>query len=538
MQTAIQLDEVTLGPVRVIAQRRAPAAPRRLETWNQIAQLATRPPRVLKSFKASGEYKSGNVERTTARWNSSQADANRALRYSLTTMRARSRTLERDDPYAKKFLGLCETNIIGPDGITVQSRVEEIAPDGRVISDTAANRIIEREYFKFSQAGNYDATHLLSRASFERLFIRTVARDGEVLVKKIDDKKSRWGRRYQLLEADWLDETYNEDRADGTRIIMGVELAPSGQAIAYHLHTRHPGDIAGSKRGERVRYSADQIKLHFLPTRAGQVRGIPWMHAAMSRLYQLGEFDESALIAARIGADKAMLLEDPEGMVADSVADGALPGDNGDETGPLYFNSQKGSIDILPRGAKIAQFDPNYPSDAYGPFVLAALRGVSTGFGVEYHSLTGDLSQVNFSSIRAGTLQEHDMWKILQGWAIESLSQDLYADWLMMALLSPFKPLSYLPAGKYDKFNSPTFQARRWEWVDPKKDLDAKILAIGARLTSHRRVMAEQGIDLEDLLAEIQADKALAASYGIDLDQLTPPTQQPAAQPEPQDEVV
>jgi hypothetical protein len=51
--------------------------------------------------------------------------------------------------------------------------------------------------------------------------------------------------------------------------------------------------------------------------------------------------------------------------------------------------------------------------------------------------------------------------------------------------------------------------------------------------------MAEQGIDLEDLLAEIQADKALAASYGIDLDQLTPPTmQQPATQPEPKDEVV
>jgi lambda family phage portal protein len=263
------------------------------------------------------------------------------------------------------------------------------------------------------------------------------------------------------------------------------------------------------------------------------------MHAAMSRLYQLGEFDESALIAARIGADKAMLLEDPEGMVADSVADGSLPDENGNENGPLFFNSQKGSIDILPRGAKIAAFDPNYPSDAYGPFVLAALRGVSTGFGVEYHSLTGDLSQVNFSSIRAGTLQEHDMWKILQGWAIESLSQDLYADWLMTALLSPFKPLAYLPAGKFDKFNSPHFQARRWEWVDPKKDLDAKILAIGAKLTSHRRVMAEQGIDLEDLLAEIQADKELAASYGIDLDQLTPATQQPAAQPlEQSDEVV
>ena len=88
----------------------------------------------------------------------------------------------------------------------------------------------------------------------------------------------------------------------------------------------------------------------------------------------------------------------------------------------------------------------------------------------------------------------------------------------MVSLLSPAKPLNYLPAGKYDKFLSPSFTARRWDWVNPKDDIEAKVAGIKNRLTSHRRVLAEQGVDLEDLLLEIQQDRELAAQYGVDLD--------------------
>lgn len=537
--SAIPLDDVSLGPVRVIAQTRPHKAPKLLKNWAAIQQRAAKPPQVLKSIRAAGDFDAGNVRRTNANWTYSHSDANRAVRYGLTTMRGRARDLERNDPYAKKFLELVETNLVGANGVTLQSTVGDIMPDGRFVQDDAANRIIEREWHIFSRPGNFDVTGQLSRAAFERLFARAVARDGEVLVKRIADPLSKWGRRYQILEADWLDETYNEDRADGSRVVMGVELSPAGQPIAYHLRTRHPGDITSRGGGERIRYTADQVRLYFLPTRPGQVRGVPWMHAAMSRLYQLGEFDESALIAARIGADKTMLLEDLEGQAAD-LADGALPGADGAtdmddaRSGALFFNSQKGSIDILPRGTKVAQYDPAYPSDAYGPFVLATLRGAASGLIGSYESISNDRNGVTWTSIRHAVLDERAQWTLLQTWLIDALCHDLFTDWLQTALLSPRRPLDYLPAGKVDKFNAPKFTGRRWDWVNPKDDIESKLAALQAKLTSHRRVMAEQGIDLEDLFIEIKSDRELAARYGVDLDALVRKTAGPSPQPQPQ----
>lgn len=536
----IRLDEVTLGPVRVVGKAKPRADAPRIRAWESVQRKAAQPPRVLKSIRAAGDYDAGNVHRSNALWAASASDANRALRYGLATMRGRARDLERNDPYSKKFLELVETNIVGPEGISFQSRVNDYRPDGTIVPDNAANKIIEREWAAFGLPGNFDVTATLSRAAFERLFARTVARDGEVLVKRIGDKASRWGRRYQILESDWLDETYNEERPDGTRVVMGVELSAEGRAVAYWLRARHPGDALRAGNAERIRYGADQVKLYFLPTRPGQVRGVPWMHAAMSRLYQLGEFDESALIAARLGADKTMLLEDPEGMVKE-MADGALPGEDGStdmddaRSGALFFQSQKGSIDILPRGAKVANWDPNYPSDTYGPFVLAALRGVASGFGTSYESLSNDRAGVTWTSIRHAVLDERDHWKVLQSWMVSTLCHDLFADWLMVSLLSPAKPLNYLPAGKYDKFLSPSFTARRWDWVNPKDDIEAKVAAIKNRLTSHRRVLAEQGVDLEDLLLEIQQDRELAAQYNVDLDAAVS-DQAPTAPVEPPDE--
>lgn len=518
METTV-LDIVELGPVRVAGKNHVPPPSKTVKNWHEIQRRAAQPPRVLAALKERrmrAGYDAGNISRINSQWAISTLDANRELQHSLVNLRARSRELERNDPYAKKFLEMVEGNVVGSTGISVQSRAGDIgpAPDFKFIQDRAANAIIEREYAAFSRTGQYEVTGKLSRSAFERLLVRTVARDGEALVKHVTDPTSRWGIRYQLLESDWLDEKLNQDMPNGNRIIMGVEVEPSGKAVAYWLHETHPGDKK-RRSGRRVRYSANELKHYFIATRPEQVRGVPWMHAAMSRLYQLGEFDAAAILAARLGADKFMMLEDAEGMAAE-VADGELQSDD-DRAGALYFQSQKGSIDILPRGTKIADWDPNYPSDTYGPFVLAALRGVASGFGISYESLSNDRNGVTWTSIRHAVLDERDHWRALQNWLIETYAWDSYTAWLDSALLSPQRPLSYLPPAKRDKFLAPQFHGRRWDWVNPKDDIEAKAESLRLRLTSHRRVLAEQGMDLEEVLAEIQDDAALASQYNIDL---------------------
>jgi lambda family phage portal protein len=208
------------------------------------------------------------------------------------------------------------------------------------------------------------------------------------------------------------------------------------------------------------------------------------------------------------------------------MADGHLPAENPTDVddardGALMFRSQKGSIDILPRGTKLVDGDPNYPSDTFPAFVHAALRGVASGGSVSYESLSNDRNGVTWTSIRHAVLDERDHWMILQDWFVQAFSMDMATRWMTTAFLSPFKPFDYLPAGKLAKFLAPEFYPRRWDWVNPKDDIEAEVTAIANKLTSHRRVLAKRGIDLEELLTEITEDNAMAAALGVDLAAIT-----------------
>ena len=74
---------------------------------------------------------------------------------------------------------------------------------------------------------------------------------------------------------------------------------------------------------------------------------------------------------------------------------------------------------------------------------------------------------------------------------------------------------SALPVAKLDKFSAHTFQGRRWEWVDPLKDIEADIAAINAGLKSPQSVAAKLGLDYEDLLVEIKAAETLRKTMGV-----------------------
>jgi lambda family phage portal protein len=163
-------------------------------------------------------------------------------------------------------------------------------------------------------------------------------------------------------------------------------------------------------------------------------------------------------------------------------------------------------------------WDTNHPNSGYGDFVKSSLRGVATSLGISYNTLASDLEGVNYSSIRAGLIEEREVWKAIQRFLIDHLCEVVFTDWLELELLSGRLGL---PFEKMWKFNVPEFQGRRWAWVDPKKDMEASILGIRSGQTSLRKVIAEAGGDIYDVLRTQAADNALAASLGVTLPELT-----------------
>jgi lambda family phage portal protein len=320
---------------------------------------------------------------------------------------------------------------------------------------------------------------------------------------------NKFGFALQFLEADYLDENYNEELRDGNYIKMGIEFDKYQRPTAYHILTKHPGDATYYRHGRTYeRIPAEDIIHGFVIERPGQSRGVPWMHTAMTRLNMIAGYEEAELVAARVGASKMGFFTSPDG-------DG-FAGDDVDDKGSIITDAEPGTFNQLPRGTDFKEFDPTHPAGNFPFFIKAMLRGVSSGLGISYNSLASDLESVNYSSIRSGSIEERDQWKINQSWMIESFCQPVFEGWLRMALLSGAIPL---PADKFTKFNAPHWNVRGWQWVDPLKDVKASVDAINNGLKTRSQIVAEQGFDLEEVFEQLKQEEELAVTYGLSFTQ-------------------
>lgn len=449
-------------------------------------------------------FPAADMGRLSANWTIDPGAINRWLRHELRPLRARSRQLARADAYAKKFVNSCVDNIAGAQPFQLQAKARFL--NGRL--HTTANEAIELAWTDRSKPGNLEVTGRLSMSEMHRLIIRCIARDGEVLLRRYRGNEFGAGR-LQLIDIDRLDEDKNEIFAGGGSIKMGVELDTYAKPVAYHILRQHPGELGYWNRAtarDTERVAARDVVHLFVSDWPEQVRGFPWMHAAMVRLYHLGAFEEAAVINARIGASKIATLQTPDGDIPGAIATGQ------DSAGNMLTDIEPGQYWTLPPGVSIGEFAPDFPDAAIEPFIRSCLRGVAAALGVAYHSLANDPSSVNYSTARVALLEERDMWMALQSWYVEHFCQPDFEQWLSGAILSGTLPETY-----FDHRNQMRWQPKRWAWVDPKSDASAKELMLNNKLTSHTRIAAELGEDFEEILLEIEQDQLLATAHNVAL---------------------
>jgi len=452
-------------------------------------------------------YDAGSVGRLLSDWLISSKSANEEIKASLSRMRARSRELAINNDYAKRFLSLLIINVVGPmsGGIKLQNKARDISGN----LDVYANDSIEKAWKEWGKRKNASADGRLSWLDIQKLVLKTVARDGEIIIRKVNYFTGNDFRfALQFFEADHLDENLNKTNLpNGNQIRMGIEIDSWGKAVAYHLKTKHPGETSmavGSKMHQRI--SAEEIIHPFITDRPGQLRGVPWMHSAMARMNMLGAYEEAELVASRISASKMGFYKTPTGD--------EYKGDGKDSDGNLIAEVEPGIFEQLPAGVEVQTFDPQHPGGNFDPFMKTVLRGIAAGLDTSYNALTGDLESANYSSLRQGSLSDRDGWRVTQRWLIEQLHREVFEGWLKMALLTQIVPL---PVRKFDKFNAPHWQPRGWSWVDPKKEADATDIGLTNQTRTRASVYAEQGTDIEEMFEEIKYEKQLAKAHGIDL---------------------
>ena len=467
-------------------------------------------------------FAAAQLNRLTDSWRITQERIDDEIKNDLDALRNRSRTLENNNDFARKYLDMVETNIIGEDA----PRLVPLADNEPGKPDDLARRAISASWAEWCQAGNCEVTGQYDFAALCQNIARGTARDGEFAMLPVYGKAAgnKWNYALRIIDVDRIATWHNRPASEGLNaIVAGVEVNSVGKPVALWFND---GPLTSTRRATRV--ATSEVLHRFKITRPEQKRGIPWMHASMLSMHYAGEFALSALMAAKHGADHLGYFISPDG------APPPLGEEAADKAGARISTSAPGTWDTLPNGYDVKTVDSKYPNEVFAPFVKSAYQRMASGLpGASYPELCNDYEAVNFSSIRAAVLSTRDEWKKLHKWFATAWLEPIFADWLRMSLASGAIVMpngSALPAAKATKFSAHMWQFRGWSWVDPVKDIEAARAALDLKLTSRSRIAREQGRDIEDVFDELQREATLAGRYGIELTQAAPAAAPPASQ--------
>lgn len=459
----------------------------------------------------SRSYGAANRNRGNSDWTSTTTTSNYETYVSITALRARSRQMCRDDAFFRKFLQMAESNVIGRSGIQIDPRAYLPGKERQLNKDL--NDRVKRAFWEWgSNPENCSVTGKLDFAAQQRLFVRTLLRDGEVLVVK--QYSGPWGFQLKFIDPAYLDEFFNAKLTNGNRIIMSVEVDPLDKPVAYWLTEPSADSMFYQKStSNRKRYTADEIIHAFVVIDdESQIRGITHFAAGLLTGKNRNEFAKAVLMQCKMTAMAGGFLIPP----VDETNEYSGEDSEGRVQAP-EIDWKPASMPELPPGYDFKEFDPKQPTQNHPAYMEVLISELAASFGVHYFTLAGDMSAVNYSSARIGLGEERDgIWGMMQDFVITHFCARVYNDWLPSAIAAKGK-LKIVSNQEKDAVAVPYWQPRGWDYIDPQKEINAQLLGVeSGLLTVSGDVLGKRGKDLRDMLETAKQDRQMFEEFGLD----------------------
>lgn len=335
---------------------------------------------------------------------------------------------------------------------------------------------------------------------------RALVVDGEGFVQLLE---SDAGLRLRVIPSELVDESRTAELPNGGYVVSGIEYDAAGNRVAYHVLPAKPTDVFATYAAP-VRVPASEI-LHIMkPIGAGQVRGVSWLAPIAVPANELDAIVDGLAVGIKIAALHAGFIVDQNGT------GGAFEG----EADLSNVSLEPGTLRRLPAGLDIKFSSPQHAQET-AAFLRFNLQMLAAGLGLPEHLLSGDLTNANYSSLRAGLLPFRQR--------VEQVQYHTLAPQLLSPIWRRFHGVSVL-SGELDAVPPVQWLPPAWLQVDPLKAAQADAADLAAGLTSRRKLVAARGWNVDDLDAEIVADRqreeALGLSFGT-------AATKPADKPEP-----
>jgi len=339
-----------------------------------------------------------------------------------------------------------------------------------------------------------------------KLAVREMIVGGESITAWLPDEGGPHGRVVGMEGAQLdMSKTY---RLTNGKIVQGVQFDAAGDRTGYWLFDEHPNDVVlGQSLASRL-VAAEHVDHLYERDRFGQTRGASWMGAVAMTLRDIGDIEDAKRLQEKVQACLALVVQPGEAAAASPLGVQNVAADD-DGRKPLEETLRPGMIVRLAAGETASSINPT-PSSSTVEFIRQQLAGVSASM-VPYHVMTGDVSQANYSGLRAamnGSYNLLDDWQ--QNEVIPQKCRPAVLRRMQRLVMETGDP-RFLEVGI-----AYALPVRRL--VDPIKDLMGEVMEIRAGLKLISQSLAERGINADEHMAEIARMNGLIDTLGLVLE--------------------
>ena len=476
----------------------------------------------------SGQYRGAKTNRLNEKYTVLPGSADQDTIDDLPKLRQRSRDLIRNNPFAGSIAHTIDTNIVGM-GIRPQCRIKK----DRVVKELGisigqASEIAEQmeeiweRWVPFASADNrlnfYQMQALVNRQRFENGDVFLIP-----VMKPIKNDRP-YELAFQTIEADRVDTP--RDKLSEKNFRAGVEIDDFGAPIAYHISEGFPGDWRYHSYAQNTqfrsipaydRFGRKNVMHIYKMLRPDQSRGVPDLANVIETFNHLDQYLEAEIISARVAACLSLFIK----TVPDALNNGLGFAGTGAETntrGQIIDDIEPGMVKYLFQGEDIVTWNPARPGQTFDAFVQVILRMIAAGQNLSYEMVAKDYTKSNYSNTKASLQMAYKGFRNLQSFIAWNLCQPA---WNMLMEEAYLRGHLQLP-NFYEKkhlWMRVQWMPDGWEWVDPKKETEANVMAVENNIKTLADIAAERGMDEEDIIdqrgKELKLIKDAEEKYGV-----------------------
>jgi lambda family phage portal protein len=352
----------------------------------------------------------------------------------------------------------------------------------------------------WSLPANCDAAGRHSLSKITRLAEGHATVDGDLLINKLADG------RLQGIEGDRIDSSMAPMLPGmlADNVHNGVWCNVNGRPISYAVNRRtSSGVVFDLWLPARFSY------LHGYFNRFDQIRGVSPLTTAINSLRDVYENFDYALAKAKVSQLFAMAFYRDS---ADSLGDTATV-EGGNESEPKYavdFGGGPQKLELEP-GDRAEFLESKQPSSEFQAFA-SMMIGVSLK-ALDIPFSFYDEAHTNYSGARQALLQYEQSASIKRAGVVQML--DNVTEWRLNMAVRDGDIV--LPSGFRIADLNWDWVHRGVPWIDPLKEVNGDIAAIGAGLRSPQQIAKERGFDAYEVLDQIAEWQKYAASIGVQL---------------------